>query len=108
MSADPHNFDRRGTDPNVSALAVRVTVLEQRMERFDDALRQNTVELKSNTRLTEEIHGNTEDIIEAVKATKAFWEFASRWGKRFAIFAKYASYVVGLGVAVLTWLHLKK
>lgn len=101
-------FNRRATDGNVAALALRVTALEQRMEQFEDELRVNTVELRSNTALTEQIHGNTEDIIAAVQATKAFWDFASKWGKRFAVFAKYLSYIVGLVAAGLAVMHIKK
>lgn len=108
MSGDAHHFDRRSTDGNVAALALRVTSLELRMEQFEDQLRVNTVELRSNTRLTEEIHGNTEDIIAAVQATKAFWDFASKWGKRFAIFSRYAGYVLGFVAAALALLHFKK
>lgn len=69
MSVNPetHNFDRRWTDVNVEALAVRVTGLEGRVESLERDLKDNTVELRANTTLTKQVHTNTETIVEAVK-----------------------------------------
>lgn len=108
MTDDYHQFDRRKHDPNVAALALRVTALEQRMEQFDEGLRKNTVELKANTALTELIHGNTEDIVAAMKGLKGFWEFSSRWGKRVAVAAKYGTYIVGFVAAILAAFSFRK
>lgn len=97
MSGEDHRFDRRGTDPNVAALALRVTALEERMEQFDAGLQRNTIELRANTALTEKIHGNTEDIVAIVQGLKVF-----------AVVSKYATYIVGFVAAALALFHLKK
>jgi hypothetical protein len=72
--ADAHTFDRRGSDANVQALAVRVSGLEGRMETVERAVRTNSLELQANTRLTKQVHemaerteGNTMEIVNAVK-----------------------------------------
>src|SRR4051812_10008715 len=98
---DAHKFDRRSTDANVAALAVRVNAFESWAERLE-------VEVKSNTRLTEEVHGNTAEIVELFKASKDFFEFTARWGKRVAIFAKYVSYIAGAIAAVWAVLNLRR
>src|SRR5688572_29587967 len=71
MAGEDHKFDRRGTDPNVAAIATRVHILEGRFETLEDTVRkigrqQSTLvgEVQANTRLTEEIHGKIEDTSE--------------------------------------------
>lgn len=54
--AEPHNFDRRVSDVNVSALAVRVASLEGRVESLEDRVLQSTTELAANTQLTKQVH----------------------------------------------------
>lgn len=73
MTTD-HKFDRRGTDPNVSALSVRVSGLEGRMEHVEQEVRANSRELVANTTLTRQVHTmaerveqNTQDIVAAVQ-----------------------------------------
>lgn len=99
-----HHFNRRASDGNVAALAVRVKALEDRMDVFDHELKRNTTELLANTRLTEEIHGNTEAIIEAVQGAKKLWDFLNRWGGRFKRWsystAKYVAVIAGAFTAV--------
>lgn len=112
---ESHRFDRRSTDVNVQALAVRVAGLEARIEVVEKDMKANARELLANTALTRQVHEKAEriekgtaDIVEAVAALGALWNFSSKWGRRIAIFSKYAAYVVGLGVAILTALHLRK
>ncbi len=45
-------------------LDTRVTALEGQMNSFNDELRLNRAELRSNTRLTEDIHGQHNEIYE--------------------------------------------
>lgn len=107
-ASDEHQFDRRSSDVNVQGIALRVAALETRMEVVEKGMRDNARELLANTALTKQVHKNTEAIVEAVESLAAMWEFGTRWGKRIAIFSKYATFVVGLIVAVMTALHLRK
>lgn len=104
MPDAPHNFDRRTSDPNIAALALRVDALERRMETFSHEQRQITTALESNTRLTEDIHGNTADIVEAMSDLKVL----GRWGKRIAIVSKYIGIVAGAVAAVWAMLNLRR
>lgn len=74
----------------LEALDTRVTALEGVMEDFKLQISDVGNEVRANTRLTEEIHSNTADLVEAIGDLKAF----GRWGKRFASFARYTSYVL--------------
>lgn len=58
MAADEneHHFDRRSTDVNVAALAVRVIGLEGRVEGLEGKAEQNNRELRANTVLTKQVH----------------------------------------------------
>lgn len=99
--AGPHNFDRRATDSNAAALSTRMNTVEKWCETMD-------YELKANTKLTMQVHKNTEDIVELMASAKEMWEFLTKWGKRFAIFSKYVSYVAGAIAAVWALLHLRR
>jgi len=89
----------------LDSLELRVTAIEEGMQVIRLEMKHAASELQENTFLTEEIHGNTQTIIEAVKATAALWNFATRWGKRLAVFMKYVGYVAGGFAAV--WAFLK-
>lgn len=88
-----HQFDRRDSDANAMALSTRVGILEKWAETMD-------LELRANTRLTKQVHENTEGIVAAVEGTKEMWDFLSKWGRRIAIFAKYVGYIAGAVAAV--------
>jgi hypothetical protein len=51
----------------IDSLVMRVNALEQWMEDFKLKWADTVNEIKANTRLTEEIHGDTKDIIDAVR-----------------------------------------
>lgn len=65
--AEDHQFDRRVSDVNWDGMHRRVSVLERWKETFSHDFNELKAEVQSNTRITEEIHGNTEDIVQAVK-----------------------------------------
>jgi hypothetical protein len=98
---DAHKFDRRSTDPNAESLGTRMSAVEGWCEQMD-------FELKANTRLTQQVHTNTEEIVQLFKASKEMFEFLARWGKRFAIFARYVSYVAGAIAAVWAVVNLRR
>lgn len=75
---------------SLETLDTRVTALEGVMESFQLQIVEVGREVKANTRLTEDIHGNTADLVEAIGDLKVF----GRWGRRFATFARYGSYVL--------------
>ncbi len=84
---DARRFDRRGTDINVEALALRVTGLESRVEVVERDLKANTLELSANTALTKQVHSmgesiktDTAELIEFAKDAAVF----TKWGKRLA------------------------
>lgn len=64
---EDHSFDRRKSDVNWNGLHQRVQILEEWKETFSHDFNELKAEVRSNTKLTEEIHGNTTDIVEAVK-----------------------------------------
>lgn len=103
-----HQFDRRASDVNVQAIALRVAALETRMEVVEKGMRDNARELLANTALTKQVHQNTEAMVEAMQSLAGLWEWLGRWGKRIAIFSKYAAYVVGFVASILAVLHLRK
>jgi hypothetical protein len=94
-------FDRRATDVNAQSINTRMSGVEGWCEQLD-------FELKANTRLTQQVHTNTQEIVELFKASKEMFEFLARWSKRFAIFAKYVSYVAGAIAAVWAVLNLRR
>lgn len=60
---DEHSFDRRASDVNVQALALRMTGMETRIETVELATKSNTEELarattalSANTDMTREVH----------------------------------------------------
>lgn len=53
--------------PSLETLNTRVSALEERMDVFDFEQRQIKAELQSNTALTEEIHGDTKELVAATK-----------------------------------------
>lgn len=65
-----HNFDRRSTDVNVAALAVRVDSVERRVENIELQMKANTQELRANTELTRQIHVKTEEMHDAFAVAK--------------------------------------
>lgn len=66
-AAEDHSFDRRKSDVNWDGMHRRVSILEKWKETFSHDFNELKSEVQSNTRLTEEIHGNTMDIVQAVK-----------------------------------------
>lgn len=76
MSAIDELFaDRRGTDPYISALAVRVTGLERRMESVEFDVKSVGRDLAANTELTKQIHSG----IETVRSDTADIVAATKW-----------------------------
>lgn len=51
-----HKFDRRRTDVNVEALAMRMSGLELRVETLEEQGRTANRELQANTKLTMQVH----------------------------------------------------
>lgn len=94
-------FDRREGDVNTKALSTQVTSLAERVHSMD-------FELKANTRLTKQIHESTEDLVLAIEGTKEMWAFLSKWGKRLAIFMKYAGMIAGGFAAIWAAIHLRR
>lgn len=79
---DNHQFDRRSSDANVASLSLRVGSLEGRVTVLEQGLNSNTLELRANTVLTQQVHTNTEAIVEAVKwmaTTKRFMYSTGKW-----------------------------
>lgn len=72
---DEHFQDRRGSDPYISALAVRVAGLERRMEAVEFDVKSVGRDLAANTALTKQVHEN----MEAVKADTSDIVAATRW-----------------------------
>lgn len=93
--------ERRKQDANVQSLATQVTSLAERVHSMD-------FELKANTRLTQQIHTSTEDLVAAIEGTKEMWAFLSKWGKRLAIFLKYVGIIAGAITAIWTAVNLRK
>lgn len=62
--SEPHNFDRRATDPHVSQLSLRMGALENRVESLEMETRDNNRELRANTVLTQQTHQRTEEMYE--------------------------------------------
>lgn len=87
----PEPLRRRAADyVSLETLDLRVTALEAGMESIRHDLTQTVSEIQANTRLTEEVHGNTAELIQAMGDLKVL----GRWGKRLAIAAKYGTYVL--------------
>lgn len=74
----------------IEAILPRIDALEKWAESFKLQMTDVGNEVKANTRLTEEIHSNTHELIETMADLKAL----GRWGKRAAVFSKYAAYVM--------------
>jgi hypothetical protein len=84
-----------------------VTALEGWAEDLKLQLIDVAAEVKANTRLTEDIHGDTAALVEFAGDLKVF----SRWGKRLGTFAKYATPVLlffGAVWALITTGHWPK
>lgn len=74
MGGEAHRFDRRESDANVAALALRVGTVEGRLENVELRLATNNRELEANTALTKQTHEkvervetNTQMIVNAVR-----------------------------------------
>lgn len=76
----------------IDGLVTRMDSVERWMEGFKLQMNNVGEEVRANTRLTEEIHGNTSELVETMADLKTL----GRWGKRAAIFSKYVAYVVAL------------
>lgn len=69
---EPAQFhDRRRDDgtahERLDALVTRMDAVERWMEGFKLQMTEVGAEVKANTRLTEEIHGDTKDLVEAMR-----------------------------------------
>jgi hypothetical protein len=111
MSANPetHQFDRRASDVNVSALSTRVTALEGRVEALEKDVRDNTVELRANTALTKQVHealhgrdGDDEDLGLKGKVGEMHKIFADAMGT-VRTCKRVMWPVVGLVGAIVVW-----
>lgn len=85
----PPKADRRGTDANLASLSTRVDAIEGRMDSFE-------IDLRTNTRLTEEIHKDTSALVEFTKFAKTGMKYGS------AIAAALAT-VGGIGKVFGAW-----
>lgn len=65
MSGD-HQFDRRVTDVNVSALSTRMASLEGRVEVLENQGRDQSRELRANTVITGQAHDTALEVKAAV------------------------------------------
>jgi hypothetical protein len=92
-SIDPHQ--------RIDAMHTRVAALEQWAEGFKLQMNDAVNEIQANTRLTEEIHSNTHELIETMADLKAL----GRWGRRAATASKYAASFVALIASVWALLH---
>lgn len=91
-----HAFNRRATDPNVAALAVRVSGLEGRVAVVEQSLTDNTTELRANTALTKQVHSNTETLVELAQSAAVIGKIA----KKTSIGLKYLGFGAG-GIAAV-------
>jgi hypothetical protein len=108
MAADePHRFDRRSSDANVAALALRVDSVERRVENMELQMRANTTELRANTELTRQIHVKTEEMHDAFAVAKGGFrtlEFIGRATKPLLYMAAaLGAVVVGVKTGVWAW-----
>ncbi len=72
-------FRRRHFDVvSLETLDQRVAALEEGMEAFRHDLGEAVREIQANTALTEDIHGDTADIVEVMSDIKVM----VKWGKR--------------------------
>jgi hypothetical protein len=95
-----HHFDRRTTDVNVAALAVRVDSVEKRVENMELQMKANTTELRANTELTRQIHVKTEEMHDAFAVAKGGFRTLEFIGKA----AKPILYVGGVVAAGVIFL----
>jgi hypothetical protein len=95
-----HNFDRRSTDVNVAALAVRVDSVERRVENMELQMKANTQELRANTELTRQIHIKTEEMHDAFAVAKGGFRTLEFIGKA----AKPVLYIGGAVGALVIFL----
>lgn len=94
MSDDAHQFDRRKDDVNVASLANRVGMLEGRVEVIEHEMRESNAglraanaEIRANTRLTEEAHGWSSDVHQAVFGIEGRPGMSDRVDEMYEIFA---------------------
>lgn len=85
--------------PTLDTLHTRVRALEERMETFDFEQRQIKSELQSNTRLTEDIHGDLAGIVEFVREVR---HHADCMIRRSARIGKWLTATCGGGAALIT------
>lgn len=98
--SDIHQFDRRQTDVNVAALAVRVDALERRAENLEHQVKENTQELRANTELTRQIHVKTEDMHDAFAVARGGFRTLEFIGKA----AKPVLYIGGVIAAGIVFI----
>lgn len=110
MSAEEHNFDRRYSDVNWLSLSQRMGALEGRVEVLEKNTRDNNRELKANTELTEQIHGQTAEMYEIFEPARngfrmigAIGNFGLKCIETGGKVAKPLVWIVALGAACLAW-----
>lgn len=77
----------------IDALVPRIAAVEEWMEGFKLQMTDVSNEVQANTRLTEEIHGDTKEIIEAVR-----WMGTTK--KYLIHFSGFVIAVAGIGKAL--------
>jgi hypothetical protein len=87
----------------IDAIHTRLIAVEGWMEAVKLQMMDVGNEVKANTRLTEDIHSNTHELIETMADLKVL----GRWGKRAAIGAKYLTYIGGVIAAAWAFLAHK-
>lgn len=92
---------RKHDEVSLETLDLRVMALEDGFEQMRDDIGGARREILANTRLVEEIHGNTADIVEVMSDLKVLF----KWGKRLA---KPAAYVFALGASAYVYLKTNK
>lgn len=92
-------FDRRSTDVNVAALAIRVDALERRAENLEHQVKENTLELRANTELTRQIHIKTDEMHDAFAVARGGFRTLEFMGKA----AKPLLYIGGVVGAVMVF-----
>lgn len=95
--------DEVSAHQRIDAMLPRIASLEQWAEGFKLQMTDVANEVKANTRLTEEVHGNTSELIETMADLKVL----GRWGKRAAMGAKYLTYLLGFLAAWWAWMNHK-
>jgi hypothetical protein len=88
----PMGIPRRGP-VSLESLDTRVTALEGLVETVRLDMANAVREIQANTALTEDIHGNTADIVEVMQDVKVL----VKWGKRLA---RPVAYVFAFGIAI--------